>query len=100
MSLHKGSRCCLAITHRACDVELFHLEVSALREKKNSQAHGSHDVCIPFGTLTPPCTPPETVISLFCWGNIYCVGLCCPSVIRTSLHCFPISANQSPVCIL
>ena len=33
-------------------------------------------------------------------GNIYCGGLCSPSVTHTFLHCFPITSNQSPVCIL
>ena len=51
----------------------------------------------------PPCNlPPQggdrhfTVLR----GNIYCGGLCSPSVIHTSLHCFPITSNQSPVCLL
>ena len=33
-------------------------------------------------------------------GNIYCGGLCPPSVTHTFLHCFPIASDQSPVCIL
>ena len=31
--------------------------------------------------------------------NIYCAGLCCPSAIHMALHCFPITSNQSPVCV-
>ena len=32
--------------------------------------------------------------------NIYCAGLCCPSALHMALHCFPITSDQSPVCIL
>jgi hypothetical protein len=33
-------------------------------------------------------------------GNIYCGGWCSPSVTQTFLHCFPISSNLSPVCLV
>ena len=54
--------------------------------------------------ISPPCNPHPggggarhfTVLL----GNIYCGGLCSPSVTHTFLHCFPIASNQSPVCIL
>ena len=31
-------------------------------------------------------------------SNIYCGGLCSPSVTHTFLHCLPITSHQSPVC--
>ena len=32
--------------------------------------------------------------------NMYCAGLCCPSALCMALHCFPITSNQAPVCVL
>ena len=32
--------------------------------------------------------------------NMYCACLCCPSALRMALHCFPITSNQAPVCVL
>ena len=54
---------------------------------------------------TPPCnlpplaippTPKETVTSI----NIYCASLCCRSALHMALYCFPITSNQSPMCVL
>ena len=65
-----------------------------------------YDDTVPLPPLEippPPAIPPQgggdhhfTVLL----GNIYCSGLCSPSVTHTFLYCFPITSNQSPVCIL
>ena len=59
--------------------------------------------CTPPLLKAPPCNPPPvgggdhfTVLP----GNVDYGGLCSLSVTHTFLHCFPITANQSPVCIL
>ena len=55
-----------------------------------------------FSLLEPTIDPPQgggdryfTVLL----RNIYCGGLCSPSATHTFLHCFPITSNQSLVCI-
>ena len=51
----------------------------------------------------PPCNPPphpgDRHLHVFL-VNMYCAGLCCPSALRMALHCFPITTNQAPVCVL
>ena len=51
----------------------------------------------------PPCNPPphpgDRHFHVFL-VNMYCAGLCCPSALRMALHCFPITSNQAPVCVL
>ena len=62
------------------------------------------------GTCTPPPpanthplqTPPppgDRHFHVFL-VNMYCAGFCCPSALRMALHCFPITSNQAPVCVL
>ena len=52
---------------------------------------------------TTPCNPPpppgDRQFHVFL-VNIYCVGLCCLSALHMAVHCFPITSNQSPVCVL
>ena len=57
----------------------------------------------------PPCNLPPLAISHPHPGdrhfhvflvNIYCAGLWCPSALHMALHCFPVTSNQAPVCIL
>ena len=54
-------------------------------------------------TPPPPCNPPPHLgdrhFHVFL-VNMYCAGLCCPSALRMALHCFPITSNQAPVCVL
>ena len=56
-------------------------------------------------TLLPPCNLPpppprgDRHFHVFL-VNVYSAGLCCPSALRMALHCFPITSNQAPVCIL
>ena len=55
----------------------------------------------PLQTPTP-CNPPppgDRHFHVFL-VNMYCAGLCCPSALRMALHCFPITSNQAPVCVL
>ena len=48
-----------------------------------------------FIVLYPPPPPLEIYPRHFTvlLGNIYCGGLCSPSVTHTFLHCFPITSN-------
>ena len=48
---------------------------------------------------SPPPHPGDRHFHVFL-VNMYCAGLCCPSALRMALHCFPITSNQAPVCVL
>ena len=73
--------------------------------------HCSSAECLMTESCYPPplCKPPPLAISPPHPGdrhfhvflvNMYCAGLCCASALRMALHCFPISSNQAPVCVL
>ena len=47
----------------------------------------------------PPPPPGDRHFHVFL-VNMYCAGLCCPSALRMALHCFPITSNEAPVCVL
>ena len=51
-----------------------------------------------IGTRPPP-PPGDRHFHVFL-VNIYCAGLCCPSALYMALQCFPVTSNQSHVCIL
>ena len=48
---------------------------------------------------SPPPHPGDRHLDVFL-VIMYCAGLCCPSALRMALHCFPITTNQAPVCVL
>ena len=47
----------------------------------------------------PPPPPGDRHFHVFL-VKMYCAGLCCPSALCMALHCFPITSNQAPVCVL
>ena len=53
--------------------------------------------CPPLAISHPP--PGDRHFHVFL-ANMYCAGLWCPSALHMALHCFPLTSNQSPVCIL
>ena len=83
-----------AVERRPALVKLLHF-----RENYPVPPLQSPIPCNPPPLAIPP-PPGETVTFIFFLVNMYCVGLCCPSALRMALHCFPITSNQSPVCIL
>ena len=54
---------------------------------------------LPPLAISPPPHPGDRHFHVFL-VNMYCAGLCCASASRMALHCFPISSNQAPVCVL
>ena len=47
----------------------------------------------------PPPHPGDRHFHIFL-VNMYCAILCCPSALHMALHCFTITSNQAPVCVL
>ena len=54
---------------------------------------------LPPLAISPPPHPGDRHFHVFL-VNMYCAALCCPSAFCMALHCFPITTNQAPVCVL
>ena len=92
--------CCMALSHgrASCGMYVNHISmVSSLGHKRKKVP------CTPLANSPPLQSPPphsgDRHFHVFL-VNMYCAGLCCPSGLPMALHCFPITTNQAPVCLL